>query len=165
MGSKSEPFYFNDAAGAAAMPAHQPRVKQAKMKGVLDKQGRIYSTGRRKTASARVWVMPGTGQVTVNRMNMLDYFPREFHIDEVILPFVTTATAGKYDVWCTVKGGGETGQAGAIRHGISRSLEIFEPLLRPPLKSAGLLTRDRRKVERKKAGQPKARKKKQWVKR
>jgi len=83
----------------------------------------------------------------------------------VTLPFTVTQTGGQYDVWCTVKGGGHSGQAGAIRHGISRTLEKFQPSLRALLKPAGLLTRDARKVERKKAGQPKARKKKQWVKR
>jgi small subunit ribosomal protein S9 len=83
----------------------------------------------------------------------------------VSLPFTVTSTAGAYDVWCTVKGGGHSGQAGAIRHGIARTLEKFVPTLRAQLKPAGLLTRDSRRVERKKAGQPKARKKKQWVKR
>eukprot|EP00614_Pseudopedinella_elastica_P013544 CAMPEP_0172594190 /NCGR_PEP_ID=MMETSP1068-20121228/13524_1 /TAXON_ID=35684 /ORGANISM="Pseudopedinella elastica, Strain CCMP716" /LENGTH=151 /DNA_ID=CAMNT_0013392081 /DNA_START=62 /DNA_END=517 /DNA_ORIENTATION=+ len=131
----------------------------------VDSQGRIYSTGRRKTASARVWVMPGEGRVTVNSKSMLDYFHRDFHLEEIAKPFQVTQTLGKFDVWCTVKGGGESGQAGAIRLGISRSLEKFEPSLRKLLKPAGLLTRDARKVERKKAGQPKARKKRQWVKR
>mmetsp|Transcript_1018 Transcript_1018/g.2180 ORF Transcript_1018/g.2180 Transcript_1018/m.2180 type:complete len:97 (-) Transcript_1018:165-455(-) len=96
---------------------------------------------------------------------MLDYFHRDFHLEEIAKPFQVTQTLGKFDVWCTVKGGGESGQAGAIRLGISRSLEKFEPSLRKLLKPAGLLTRDARKVERKKAGQPKARKKRQWVKR
>jgi len=143
-----------------ANPQNPPRVKP-----LVDPQGRIYSTGRRKTASARVWIMPGTGRVTVNHRSIIDYFHRDCHIEEVALPFVTTGTAGQYDVWCTVKGGGQTGHAGAIRLGISRSLDKFVPGLRAHLKPAGLLTRDSRKVERKKAGRPKARKSKQWVKR
>ena len=105
------------------------------------------------------------GIVTVNRKSIIEYFQRDFHIEEVLTPFACTDTASKYDVWCTVKGGGQTGQAGAIRLGVSRCLEKWDPGLRPALKRAGLLTRDVRRVERKKAGQPKARKKKQWVKR
>lgn len=97
---------------------------------------------------------------------MIDYFVRDFHRDEVTLPFAVTKMAGFFDVWCTVKGGGHSGQAGAVRHGVSRCLNEWNPAtLRLALKREGFLTRDRRKVERKKAGQPKARKKKQWVKR
>mmetsp|Transcript_29048 Transcript_29048/g.37492 ORF Transcript_29048/g.37492 Transcript_29048/m.37492 type:complete len:188 (-) Transcript_29048:136-699(-) len=131
----------------------------------LDSQGRVYATGRRKTSSARVWIKEGKGFVTVNKMSLIDYFQREALVEEVTLPFAKTFMAGKFDVYCTVKGGGNSGQAGAVRHGISRCIEKYHPHLRIPLKRAGLLTRDARKVERKKAGQPKARKKKQWVKR
>jgi small subunit ribosomal protein S9 len=105
------------------------------------------------------------GTITVNKKSLIEYFQRDFHIEEVALPFARTETAAKYDVWCTVKGGGQTGQAGAIRLGVSRCLEKWDPSLRASLKQAGMLTRDVRRVERKKAGQPKARKKKQWVKR
>ncbi|KAJ8604804.1 hypothetical protein CTAYLR_001083 [Chrysophaeum taylorii] len=131
----------------------------------VDELGRAYGTGRRKTASARVWVFEGTGKITVNTKSLVDYFPRNAHCDDIVAPFFVTDTAAQFDVWCTVKGGGVSGQAGAVRLGIARALQNFNPDLRPPLKKAGFLTRDRRRVERKKPGLVKARKAPQWVKR
>lgn len=132
---------------------------------MVDDMGRAYGTGRRKTSSARVWVYPGTGMITVNSMSLIDRFRRNSHCDDIVAPFGVTETAGQFDVWCTVKGGGCSGQAGAIRLGISRALVNFNPDLRPPLRKAGYLTRDSRRVERKKPGLVKARKAPQWVKR
>jgi small subunit ribosomal protein S9 len=131
----------------------------------LDKLGRAYGTGRRKNAVARVWVKPGKGQVIVNGRDQSVYFAR--HTQRLILnqPFLIVNRVNHFDVWCTVTGGGLSGQAGAVRHGISRALENFDPTLRPPLKTAGMLTRDARVVERKKIGLHKARRSKQWAKR
>eukprot|EP01038_Epipyxis_sp_PR26KG_P009315 gene9315-12551_t len=130
----------------------------------VDEKGRIYATGRKKTSVARVWLKEGSGQFVVNDMPMFKYFQSLQRMDTVE-PFIITDTAGCYDVWCTVKGGGISGQARAIRLGISRALNLFNPLLRTTLKRAGMMTRDPRMVERKKTGQHKARKKYQWVKR
>ncbi|KAJ1454355.1 ribosomal protein S9 [Pelagophyceae sp. CCMP2097] len=132
---------------------------------VRDALGRAYGTGRRKEATARVWVFPGDGKITVNRQNMHEYFQRGSLCNQVILPFMATLTQCEFDVWCTVKGGGKSGQSGAIRHGVSRALEKYDPEYRAPLKRLGYLTRDPRMVERKKPGRKKARKLKQWVKR
>lgn len=135
----------------------------------LDAQGRAYGTGRRKTSAARVWIFPTAEstkcQIRINKQDVANYFSLEYHREEVLKPFLATGTLGQFDIMCTVKGGGLSGQAGAIRHGLSRALEKFNPDFRPVLKSAGFLTRDSRMVEEKKSGQPKARKKKQWVKR
>lgn len=123
-----------------------------------------YAVGRRKTSSAKVWVRPGSGQFTVNGKNIAHYFqPRQR--EHCLMPFLETSTAGYFDVECSVVGGGVSGQAGAVRLGISRALNLVNPNLRKPLKKAGLLTRDSRRVERKKPGQKKARKQYQWVKR
>ncbi len=130
-----------------------------------DAQGRSYGTGRRKESVARVWVKPGSGKVTVNGKPQENYFGRKTHLLVINQPFLITNRAGQYDIVCTVKGGGLSGQAGAVRHGISRALENFEPDLRPALKKAGMLTRDARAVERKKVGLHKARRMKQWAKR
>jgi len=130
----------------------------------IDGLGRAYGTGRRKTSSARVWVKQGSGRFTVNGKDLKDYF-QPLQREEVLLPFLAIEQSGLYDVWCTVKGGGITGQAGAVRLGASRALTAFGPDIRPTLKKAGFITRDSRRVERKKPGQPKARKKFQWVKR
>lgn len=132
---------------------------------VIDEQGRAYGTGRRKDAVARVWVKPGSGKVTVNGRDQTIYFARPTQQLVINQPFLIVNAVGKYDVVCTVKGGGLSGQAGAVRHGISRALEKYSPELRPQLKSAGLLTRDDRIVERKKVGKHKARRSKQWAKR
>jgi small subunit ribosomal protein S9 len=130
-----------------------------------DAQGRSYGTGRRKDAVARVWVKPGSGKVTVNGRDQAIYFARPTQRLIINQPFIQTKRAGLFDVICTVKGGGLSGQAGAVRHGISRALIQFEPELRGSLKEAGMLTRDSRMVERKKVGLHKARRKKQWAKR
>lgn len=131
----------------------------------LDNFGRAYATGRRKDAVARVWVKPGSGKVMVNGRDQSVYFARKTQQLVLNQPFLITNRAGQFDVLCTVKGGGLSGQAGAIRHGISRALENFDPELRPSLKKAGMLTRDARAVERKKVGKHKARRSKQWAKR
>lgn len=136
-----------------------------KREKTVDAQGRSYGTGRRKDAVARVWVKPGSGKVTVNGKDQEEYFSRATHRLVLNQPFLIVNSVGQYDVICTVKGGGLSGQAGAVRHGISRALENFDPALRPDLKKAGMLTRDDRIVERKKVGKHKARRSKQWAKR
>ena len=116
---------------------------------VRDAQGRSYATGKRKDAVARVWVKPGNGKMTVNGKEMDKYFARP--VLQMILrqPFDVAGVAGEFDVVATVKGGGLSGQAGAVKHGISKALQVYEPSLRPALKAAGFLTRDARVVERK----------------
>lgn len=146
-------------AGDAVQDAPVKRVK------TVDALGRAYATGRRKDAVARVWLKPGSGKVTVNGKDQETYFARQTQRLVLNQPFLIVNAAGKYDVVCTVKGGGLSGQAGAVRHGISRALENFDPDLRPSLKKAGMLTRDSRIVERKKVGKHKARRTKQWAKR
>lgn len=131
----------------------------------IDAQGRAYGTGRRKDATARVWLKPGRGKVTVNGRDQEVYFGRQTHLLVLNQPFLIVNRVNQFDVVCTVSGGGLSGQAGAIRHGISRALQYFEPELRGTLKTAGMLTRDSRSVERKKVGLHKARRAKQWVKR
>jgi small subunit ribosomal protein S9 len=124
-----------------------------------------YGTGRRKTAVARVYLRPGTGKITVNRREFETYFPNRVLKMVIRQPLLITETAEKFDIFVNVAGGGMSGQAGAIRHGLSRALLEFNPELRPKLKSAGFLTRDAREVERKKYGQPKARRRFQFSKR
>lgn len=131
----------------------------------VDAQGRAYGTGRRKTSTARVWVKPGSGKVTVNGRDQSVYFARQTQRLILNQPFLISSRVGQYDAVCTVSGGGLSGQAGAVRHGISRALQDIEPDLRAVLKKAGLLTRDSRMVERKKVGLHKARRSKQWAKR
>ncbi|WP_135077015.1 30S ribosomal protein S9 [Terasakiella sp. SH-1] len=142
-------------AAEAAAPA-EPKI---------DAQGRAYGTGRRKNAVARVWVKPGSGKITVNGRDVAEYFARP--VLQMILNqvFEVTEREGQFDVVATVTGGGLSGQAGAVRHGLSRALNNFEPALRPALKSAGFLTRDSRVVERKKYGKAKARRSFQFSKR
>lgn len=140
---------------AVAAPA-EPKV---------DAQGRAYATGRRKDAVARVWVKPGSGKFTVNGREMPVYFARPTLQMVINQPVETINAVGRYDVVCTVKGGGLSGQAGAVRHGLSRALTHFDPALRPALKSQGFLTRDDRQVERKKYGRAKARRSFQFSKR
>ncbi len=130
-----------------------------------DKQGRAYATGRRKDAVARVWVKPGSGRVTVNGRDIETYFARPVLRMVINQPFVACNTAGQFDVVATVRGGGLSGQAGAVRHGISRALNNYDPELRPALKAGGFLTRDSRVVERKKYGKRKARRSFQFSKR
>ena len=124
-----------------------------------------YGTGRRKTAVARVYLRPGTGVIKVNKRDFETYFPNRVLKMVIRQPLAITETADKFDIVVNVAGGGMTGQAGAIRHGLSRALLEFNPELRPKLKSAGFLTRDAREVERKKYGQPKARRRFQFSKR
>jgi small subunit ribosomal protein S9 len=126
---------------------------------------RTYSTGRRKTAVARVWLIPGDGKFTINQRDDETYFGRPTASMVVRQPFEATETLGQYDVWATVRGGGTTSQAGAIRHGITRALMKIDPDLRIKLKAAGYVTRDPRKKERKKPGMKGARARYQFSKR
>ncbi|HSO24096.1 MAG TPA: 30S ribosomal protein S9 [Chondromyces sp.] len=124
-----------------------------------------YGTGRRKTSVARVYLRPGSGKIEINHRDFDDYFPNRVLKMVIRQPLLLTETADKFDILINVEGGGPAGQAGAIRHGISRALLEFNVELRPRLKTVGFLTRDARKVERKKYGQPKARKRFQFSKR
>jgi small subunit ribosomal protein S9 len=130
-----------------------------------DELGRSYATGKRKNAVARVWIKPGNGKIEVNGRDSPIYFARPVLRMLLNQPFVVTDRLGQFDVWCTVKGGGLSGQAGAVRHGISKALTFYEPALRPTLKHGGFLTRDSRVVERKKYGKAKARRSFQFSKR
>ncbi len=132
---------------------------------IIDAQGRAYATGRRKDAVARVWIKPGSGKIVVNGRDQEVYFARPTLRLVISQAFEVADRVGGYDVVCTVKGGGLSGQAGAVRHGISQALTKFEPVLRAPVKAAGFLTRDSRAVERKKYGKAKARKSFQFSKR
>jgi small subunit ribosomal protein S9 len=147
-------------AGSAAAPTEAPRHVQK-----LDAQGRAYATGKRKNAIARVWIKPGPGKVVVNDRELDVYFARPVLRMLIIQPFAIAGRSGQYDVFVTVAGGGLSGQAGAVRHGISKALTYFEPELRAPLKKGGFLTRDSRVVERKKYGRAKARRSFQFSKR
>ncbi len=131
----------------------------------IDALGRAYATGKRKNAIARVWIKRGTGKITVNDRDAVRYFARPVLRMLINQPFSVASREGQYDVICTVTGGGLSGQAGAVRHGISRALTFFEPALRPALKKQGFLTRDSRVVERKKYGKAKARRSFQFSKR
>ena len=131
----------------------------------VDNYGRAYATGKRKDAVARVWIKPGAGKIVVNTREVEVYFARPVLRMLIQQPLVAAARAGQYDVVCTVTGGGLSGQAGAVRHGISKALTCFEPDLRSVLKKGGFLTRDSRTVERKKYGRAKARKSFQFSKR
>jgi small subunit ribosomal protein S9 len=131
----------------------------------LDKQGRAYATGKRKNAVARVWIKPGPGKVTVNDRALDVFFARPVLRMLIQQPLVAANRNGQYDVVCTVSGGGLSGQAGAVRHGLSKALTYFEPDLRGVLKRGGFLTRDSRVVERKKYGKAKARRSFQFSKR
>ena len=131
----------------------------------LDKQGRAYATGKRKNAVARVWIKPGSGKVTVNERAIDVYFARPVLRMILQQPLVVAARVGQYDLTVTCAGGGLSGQAGAVRHGLAKALTHFEPQLRPALKREGFLTRDSRVVERKKYGKKKARRSFQFSKR
>ena len=143
-------------AAAEAAPAREPQ---------RDSLGRSYATGRRKDAVARVWIKPGSGKVTVNGKAMDVYFARGVLQMVIGQAFTVAGVEGEFDVMATVKGGGLSGQAGAVKHGISQALQLYEPSLRAPLKAAGFLTRDSRTVERKKYGKRKARRSFQFSKR
>ena len=130
-----------------------------------DQFGRSYATGRRKNAIARVWIKPGKGEIQVNGKKVGQYFARPVLRMLITQPFLVADRYNQFDVYCTVNGGGLSGQAGALRHGISRALTLYEPELRSILKIAGFLTRDSRAVERKKYGRAKARRSFQFSKR
>jgi small subunit ribosomal protein S9 len=145
---------------AAPAPAEAPKYVQK-----LDKQGRAYATGKRKNAVARVWIKPGPGKITVNTRAVEVFFARPVLRMLIQQPLVAANRNGQYDITCTVSGGGLSGQAGAVRHGISKALTQYEPDLRGVLKKGGFLTRDPRVVERKKYGKAKARRSFQFSKR
>jgi small subunit ribosomal protein S9 len=148
------------AIATAVTEPEQPRREPKR-----DALGRSYATGRRKDAVARVWVKPGKGEITVNGKKVGQYFARPVLRMLITQPFLVADRYNQFDVFCTVKGGGLSGQAGAVRHGISRALTSYEPDLRTILKAAGFLTRDSRVVERKKYGRMKARRSFQFSKR
>lgn len=131
----------------------------------IDQHGRAYATGKRKNSIARVWLKPGSGKILVNDKEFAAYFARPTLQMIINQPFATANRTGFFDIMCTVTGGGLSGQAGALRHGISRALSYFDPDLRSALKAAGFLTRDSRIVERKKYGRAKARRRFQFSKR
>ena len=141
---------------AAAPPLPAPQI---------DRTGRTYATGKRKNAVARVWIKPGKGQLICNGRSGEQYFARPVLRMILAQPLQTVERVGQYDIWCTVAGGGLSGQAGAVRHGLSKALSLREPELRGTLKRAGMLTRDARVVERKKYGKRKARRSFQFSKR
>jgi small subunit ribosomal protein S9 len=148
------------AATAGPTPGEQPKREPKR-----DALGRAYATGRRKNAVARVWIKPGRGEITVNNKKVVQYFARPVLRMLITQPFLVADRYNQFDVFCTVTGGGLSGQAGAVRHGISRALTDYEPELRGILKVAGFLTRDPRVVERKKYGKMKARRSFQFSKR
>ncbi len=148
------------------LSALKPAAPEApKYEKKVDKQGRAYATGKRKNAVARVWIKPGAGKITVNDKAVEVFFARPVLRMMIQQPLVTANRQGQYDVVCTVSGGGLSGQAGAMRHGLSKALTNFEPELRSVLKRGGFLTRDSRVVERKKYGRAKARRSFQFSKR
>ncbi|AGT09874.1 30S ribosomal protein S9 [Paracoccus aminophilus] len=149
----------------SAVAAAPAAVSAAPREAQRDSLGRSYATGKRKDAVARVWVKPGSGKVVVNGKDIDAYFARP--VLQMILrqPFEVAGVVGQYDVYATVTGGGLSGQAGAVKHGISKALQLHEPTLRAALKAAGFLTRDSRVVERKKYGKAKARRSFQFSKR
>ena len=157
--SESEDYV---AAPVSNEPVREPMPLR---EAIIDAQGRAYATGRRKDAVARVWIKPGSGKIVVNGRDQEVYFARPTLRLVISQAFEVADRVGGYDVVCTVKGGGLSGQAGAVRHGISQALTKFEPILRAPVKAAGFLTRDSRAVERKKYGKAKARKSFQFSKR
>ena len=149
--------------GLATLKPAAPEAPQYVQK--LDPQGRAYATGKRKNAVARVWIKPGSGKITVNTRTIEVFFARPVLRMMINQPLVAANRVTQYDVICTVSGGGLSGQAGAVRHGISKALTYFEPDLRGALKKGGFLTRDSRVVERKKYGRAKARRSFQFSKR
>ena len=150
---------------AEGAPAQAAAVAEAPREPVRDALGRSYATGKRKDAVARVWIKPGSGKVTVNGKEMDKYFARP--VLQMILrqPFQVAGVVDQFDVMATVAGGGLSGQAGAVKHGVSKALQLYDPSLRSALKAAGFLTRDSRVVERKKYGKRKARRSFQFSKR
>ena len=156
----------NSTSGLEALSVlKEEEVVEVPREPIIDKHGRSYATGKRKNAIARVWIKPGPGKITVNGRDVETYFARPVLRMMIAQPFDTTERNESYDVTCTVTGGGLSGQAGAVRHGISKALTYYEPDLRPVLKKGGFLTRDPRVVERKKYGKAKARRSYQFSKR
>jgi small subunit ribosomal protein S9 len=149
----------------AVTPGMMPVTEAPKREAKRDAQGRSYATGRRKDAVARVWIKPGKGEITINGKKAAQYFARPVLRMLITQPFLVADRYNQFDVVATVTGGGLSGQAGAVRHGISRALTYYEPDLRGILKVAGFLTRDSRTVERKKYGKAKARRSFQFSKR
>ena len=149
----------------SAVETTAPGESEAPREPQIDKLGRAYATGRRKKSIARVWVKPGNGTITVNGRTFENYFPRPVLRMVIEQPFDVTERGGQFDVICTVTGGGLSGQAGAVKHGISKALQLYDPNLRSALKAAGFLTRDSRVVERKKFDKRKARRSFQFSKR
>jgi small subunit ribosomal protein S9 len=149
--------------GLSALKPEAPEAPKYVQK--LDKHGRAYATGKRKNAVARVWLKPGSGKIVVNTKTLETYFARPVLRMLIQQPFAASNRQGQYDVNCQVSGGGLSGQAGALRHGVSRALTYYEPDLRGVLKKGGFLTRDSRVVERKKYGRKKARRSFQFSKR
>ena len=167
LGNLAESAVVAPADAASAAPLAPVRTGPAAVlrEKEIDAQGRSYATGRRKDAVARVWIKPGSGKITVNGRDQAVYFARPTLRLVIDQPFQVAERAGQYDVVATVKGGGLSGQAGAVKHGIAQALSKFEPTLRSAVKAAGFLTRDPRVVERKKYGKAKARKSFQFSKR
>ena len=153
------------AEGGASLTGHGALAGQPKPEPKRDAFGRSYATGRRKESVARVWIKPGKGEIIVNDKKVMQYFARPVLRMLITQPFLVADRYNQFDVFCTVNGGGLSGQAGAVRHGISRALTYYEPDLRGILKVAGFLTRDSRAVERKKYGKAKARRSFQFSKR
>jgi small subunit ribosomal protein S9 len=151
--------------GSAGAPAPLLASTQPHREPKRDQLGRSYATGRRKESTARVWIKPGKGEIVVNGKKVVQYFARPVLRMLLTQPFLVADRYNQFDVFCTVSGGGLSGQAGAVRHGISRALTYYEPDLRSILKVAGFLTRDSRAVERKKYGKAKARRSFQFSKR
>ena len=149
---------MTDAGTPAAAPAELPQPQ-------IDEHGRSYATGKRKDAVARVWIKPGAGKITVNGREQESYFARPVLRMLLQQPFEAAGRKDEFDVIATVRGGGLSGQAGAVRHGISKALTLYDPSTRPALKAGGFLTRDSRVVERKKYGRAKARRSFQFSKR
>jgi small subunit ribosomal protein S9 len=156
---------LKDLRDLGSVRAAQQPVVAPKRERKVDAQGRSYATGKRKDAIARVWLKPGSGKITVNGRDSTVYFARPVLRMMINQPFSVVNRTGQFDIVATVAGGGLSGQAGAVRHGISRALTLFEPDLRSALKQGGFLTRDPRTVERKKYGRRKARRSFQFSKR
>lgn len=156
---------LKSALSSSDRPASQSQTEATVYTQKIDALKRAYATGKRKTSIARVWIRPGAGKILVNGVDVQKYFARPVLQMLIQQPFHSASRASQYDVWCTIKGGGLSGQAGALRHGISKALVCYEPDLRPSLKHEGFLTRDSREVERKKYGHYKARRRFQFSKR
>jgi len=177
MDEKSDKFEEEEEKKKAAKVAAEEEAKTERLRkwlenarppkrvSVIDDKGRAYAKGGRKTAKSKVWLYPGEGNITVNGKDFVDYFPRDTHREDILAPFIATQTCTMFDIVSKVRGGGLSGQAGALRLGIARALQNYNPEFRPAMKVVGLMTRDPRMVERKKTGLKKARKAPQWVKR